>query len=221
MLVAINQSTQLSATVAETLTFAITGLPGLYSGTDKMAGCAKTSGFGADDEDGTLLTQKDTTAVAVPFGNLNGSSGYQACQRLSILTNAGNGYTIYSSENNPLETGGGSTINDTTCNSGTCTPTTSGAWTTGVPNWGLGISCVKSATSASCSTSNPNWNGGVNFAPISAASASLSPAKFAGLSSVTSALVLVKVKYRLLTPAVMPPAGTYTNLVSWIATPVF
>jgi hypothetical protein len=105
-------------------------------------------------------------------------------------------------------------LDDANC-LGTCTPTSAGVFASG-----LGISCVNSSTSATCSTSNPNWLGGLLFAPISAESKSLSPAKWSGLSSVTGSLVLAKVKYRL-KAASNQAAGEYTNIVSWIVVPVY
>jgi hypothetical protein len=224
MLVSINQASQLSATVAETLTFNINGLPITpASGSDKMSACDINylgGGIGTDDEDSRALNNiVTTTAAAVPFGTIVPNNGLsQGCQRLDIQTNAGSGYTITTRENNPLETLGGFIIDDTRCSTGTCTPTTAASYTGA--NTGLAISCVNSSTSASCSTSNPNWNNGSNWAPISAESKNLSPAKFSGVSSATSALVLVKAKFRLGTIR-NTPAGVYSNLVSFIATPVF
>ncbi len=222
VLVSINQASQLSATVAETLTFGINGMPGIRTSSDKMSGCVANFVFGEghDDEDTLLVVNPvTTTAATVPFGTVPTGAASQGCQLLVIQTNAGNGYTITSRENNPLETAGGFIISDTFCDSGTCTPTTSGAMAAITPG-GFGISCVNSATSATCSTSSPNWNGGQKWAPIAAESSGLSPAPFSGISSATSALVLAKIKYRL-----KPPngtiAGTYTNLVSLIATPVY
>src|ERR1700693_5972839 len=95
-----------------------------------------------------------------------------------------------------------------------CTPTTASTFSGNTT--GLGIGCGDSTTSASCSTANPNWVVGTRWTPISAESKGLSPAKWSSLSSATSALVLAKVKYRLQVPA-NTPAGTYTNLVSFIA----
>jgi hypothetical protein len=60
---------------------------------------------------------------------------------------------------------------------------------------------------------------GANWAPISAISKALTPAKWSSLSSTTSGLILAKVKYRL-RPG-RAAAGAYTNNISWIATPIY
>lgn len=206
-------SVTFSASIGETLIFTIAGLPGQYNGSDKMAGCVAASSNTVDDEDARFAFMVTTTATTVPFGTLTLDDFSEGCQRLGVQTNASNGYTIYSRENNPLETSGGLVLDDLNCQgTGGCTPTTTNTFWSQLP--GLGISCVNSATSASCSTANPNWNAGQNWAPIAAESKGLSPAKFSGVVTVTSGTIFVKIKYRLQALSGQQAPGTYTNKVS-------
>lgn len=232
---------QVSATVAETLTFIIAGLPGQpWGGTNVMSGCDTSAPFTTDDDDGsTNLVVVTTTATTVPFGTITSNNTYQGCQRLGIITNAANGYTISQRSSTPLKTAGGATIPDTTCDGGGCTPYIGAAWTN-IAAQGLGVSCKNSATSDTCSGTgpagtlsgegNPKFQsgndvaGGVNFVPFAAETAGFSSSTRFAVTSVapwvTSTEVHVKAKYRLRILA-SQPAGVFTNVVSWIATGIF
>ncbi|MDP3963853.1 MAG: hypothetical protein Q8Q39_05150, partial [bacterium] len=172
--------------------------------------------------DGETVDTVTTTASSVPFGTINVSTMYQGCLKTSITTNAANGFTIRTREDHSLRTGGGATIPDADCDASGClnTPSTAAAFTVAGSGNGLGISCFHDATSTSCSTSDPNWNNGNNWAPIGNESVGQTPAKYAGLTGATSVEVITKAKFRLRAPA-SQGAGTYTNQVSFIATPVF
>lgn len=235
MLTYVIHTVKVSATVAETLTFLITGLPGQRNTTDtndpdnrKMGACVfDADGVSpADNQDTEAVTPVTTTATTVPFGNVSTAALYQGCQRLEVTTNAGGGYTVRVRENNPLRTSGGVVIPDTQCNTSACTPTSAAVWTLAGAGQGFGISCVSAATSMNCSNSGPNWNEGVNWAPVAyegrldPANSTSVPATVTKLDVSTSVSVLAKVKYRLEVPGAQG-AGSYTNLVSWIVTPTF
>lgn len=98
---------------------------------------------------------------------------------------------------------------------------------------GLGISCSNPTTSVSCSLANPQFanvgataSSGINWAPIAnegtnnPTGAPQTPAVFSQLAVATSVEVITKAKFRL-SVSNAQPAGTYTNLVSFIATPVY
>src|SRR3989338_7627789 len=211
-------SIAVSATVAETLTFSIAGLPGISwagAGADAMSGCA-TGGWNDttdDDDSETGMIFVTTTAGTVPFGNpITSGNVYQGCQALGLSTNAGLGYTISQRSNTPLQTSGGVAIRDTTCDSGPCTPYVSGAWTSNGD--GLGVSCRNSATSNTCSGTGPagtlsgegspdfqsgnDVTGGVRWVPFAAESAGFaSSTRFAVTSVSPWAEIHVKAKYRM------------------------
>lgn len=226
ILVAIITGVEVSATIGETLTFTITGLPGIsgVAGASQLNNCINAvSSPATDDEDaeGSINTVT-TTATTVPFGTINTDTFYQGCLKTSLTTNANNGFTIRTRENRSLQTSGGATIPDANCNANGClnTPSTAAAFTAAGGGTGFGISCVHSTTSPSCSTANPNWANGVNWAPIASEGKGFGPAPYASLTTATSVEVITKAKFRLVAP-LGQGAGTYTNLVSFIATPTF
>ncbi|MDP3962967.1 MAG: hypothetical protein Q8Q39_00540, partial [bacterium] len=97
ILVAIIDGIEVSATIAETLTFTMTGLPGHSgaAGTAIIGACVNnTTEPSADDNDGETVDTVTTTASSVPFGTINVSTMYQGCLKTSITTNAANGFTI-------------------------------------------------------------------------------------------------------------------------------
>jgi hypothetical protein len=124
-------------------------------------------------------------------------------------------------ENHALRTTGEAILPDANCDGNAClnTPTTAGTWTVGTAQ-GFGISCVHASTSQSCSTTEPNWTNGVNWTPIGNESLGPGPGKFSGLATNSSVEVITKAKFRLYAPSGQP-AGTYTNAVSYIVTPVY
>jgi hypothetical protein len=199
-------------------------MPG--TGTGGMNSCSSDGTH--DAEDSAAVNLVTTTAVTVPFGTLSSSNTfYEGCQKISIITNAGNGYTITTREDHSLRTASGLAIADTGCDANGClnTPSTAAAWVTNT-NSGLGISCANAATSASCWTVNPNWINGTRWAPLASegntnsTGGTQTPAVFSGLTGATSVEVITKAKYRIAVPTGQA-AGTYTNLVSFIATPVY
>jgi len=224
---------EVSATVAETLTFTITGLPGIgHGGTGQMTGCDVSGSDTTDDEDGEPITTVTTTATSVPFSTITSGNVYQGCQRLAISTNAGGGYTISQRSNNPLQTTGGVQIPDATCDGGPdCTPYVARLWANN--GAGFGVACVNSPTSNTCSGTgplgvgaegNPNFGTGIagdNFVPFAAESQGFtSSTRFAVTSVAPWGEIHVKAKYRLQISG-LQGAGVYTNIVSWIATPTF
>jgi hypothetical protein len=224
ILVSVNPALVLSASVQETLTLMLTGLAG--SGTGGMNSCSSDGTH--DAEDNASINLINTTAASVPFGALSSSNTfYEGCQKVAVTTNAGSGFTVSVREDHSLRTPSGLTVADTGCDANGClnTPSTAAAWVTNT-NPGLGISCANAATSASCWTANPNWINGTRWAPIAnegennPTGGTQTPAIFSGLTGATSVEVITKAKYRVTVPT-LQPAGTYTNLVSFIATPVY
>lgn len=222
MLVAILSGVEVSATVAETLTFNIFGLPGQgpAGNINNMASCNSIPGT-TDDDDSETITLVTTTATSVPFGAITSGNVYQGCQRLAVSTNAAGGYTVSQRSNNSLKTTGDAIIPDTVCD-GTpnCTPYIEDTWTSNAP--GLGVSCKSSTnTSSSCSASSPNYANGANFTPFANESAGfVSSTRFSTTSVAPWGEIQIKAKYRLIIPGTQA-AGTYTNIVNYIATPIF
>ena len=120
-----------SATVDQSLSFTVTGVTadtGTYCGVTRTA------------------STTDSTATAIPWGTIATANTFlDAQQVLTVSTNAGGGYTVKIEENDQMGMNGitclGATageaddcIKDTTCDSGSCTESVSGAWTTATNN---------------------------------------------------------------------------------------
>ena len=110
-----------TATVVETLTFTITG--------KTAATCEAITN--SDKE-------VDTSATGVPFGDTGGDEFIDACQSLTVGTNASGGYSTTVQELDQLKDGSGNTITsvnggDGSCD-GACTETTAAIWATDTNN---------------------------------------------------------------------------------------
>ena len=120
-----------SATVDQSLSFTVAGVSA-DSGT--FCGVTRTA------------ATTDSTATAIPWGTIATANTFlNAQQVLTVSTNAGGGYTVKIEENDQMGMNGvactGATagevndcIKDTTCDSGSCTETVTGAWTTATNN---------------------------------------------------------------------------------------
>jgi hypothetical protein len=80
--------------------------------------------------------------VAIDLGELVPNTHTTASHTLSITTRGASGYTVYAYELHPLRhSNGTATTADTTCNSGTCSESTAGVWTTPTtPGFGFNMS---------------------------------------------------------------------------------
>jgi len=115
-LVAIVAGVTVSATVDESLTVAVN---------------AVSAGASCDDNGGTP-TEISTTATTVPFATVSTETFYNGCQRIDVDTNASQGYTVTIAQTQLL-TSGSDTISEGTCD-GSCNDTTLGGWETATNN---------------------------------------------------------------------------------------
>ncbi|KKQ48443.1 MAG: hypothetical protein US68_C0032G0004 [Candidatus Shapirobacteria bacterium GW2011_GWE1_38_10] len=130
-----------SATVDQTLSFTVAGVT---ADSGSFCGVTRTAGT------------TDSTATSIPWGTIAAANTFlNADQSLTISTNAGNGYSVKIEENDQMGMNGitctGSTageadncIKDTTCDSGSCSESTSGDWNTSTNN-GFGYSLANVA----------------------------------------------------------------------------
>ncbi len=72
------------------------------------------SGFNAGSSTEGVVTDATTTSTSIPFGTLTIGSDKVAAQRLTVTTNATEGYQILTYERQDLESGNGAKINDIT-----------------------------------------------------------------------------------------------------------
>lgn len=134
MLVAVIEGVTVSATVSESLSFSLADVT--------VAACDAvyaSDGFGPQLDS----ADADSNVLTIAYGTLATlNSFYHDCHDLTVSTNAGSGYNVTVEENTNLLSGA-ATIDDTTCDAGTCRQSigNSDDWATATGNEGFGISC--------------------------------------------------------------------------------
>lgn len=205
-----------SATVPETLSFRVNTV---------NVGIGTTCGF---TPAGTLVT---TTTSSVPFGSVSPGAFYNGAHQLVVSTNSPTGYVVKVDETDQMGLNGvkcvgsipaaASCILDTTCDGGgTCTESTSAAWTTtgAASDYGLGYSLSQSPGGG---TPTLPFLGSVTFNAKQFADSESGETKQtimskAGVASIDQACII----YRLdVNPT--QTAGTYWNIVRYTASTLF
>ena len=204
-LVAIIEGVTVSVTVVESLTFSMAGV---------------TAGSCTGDTGSPSVIDTSGNPTTIPFGSISTSNAFfAACQLLSVSTNANSGYALTSEENTSLKSGS-NTISDTVCDSA-CSESTGSAWATSTNN-GLGHFCenINGTPCAAAGTSNYR-----QFA-CRGADAVCNPGT--GAETIQNLMTTnapannnqSKVHFKLsLSP--VQQAGTYSNTVTYIATPTY
>jgi hypothetical protein len=186
------ESVRVTATVAPTLTFMITGVAGSTSV------CGQTTDVATDQN-------------AVPLGSITSSAFRNAAQILSVSTNAVGGYAVTASESaalTMLDTPA-NTIPDTTCG-GACTASTIGLWTN-TANKGFGYA-LDNKKGSPVAAGNLYNNGGAYMArPFGRTAESIMD------NTAVVDLDQAYVCYRAIVSGTQA-AGDYENYVTYIAT---
>jgi len=201
MLIAIVEGVAVSVTIDESLSFSVTS----------------TLNSDCDDKFATL-GGPDSTASTVPFGTLtSGNTFFHACQDLSVSTNASSGYALTAQTDTALKSGGGVLINNGTCD-GTCTETATDTWGTATNN---GFAYSSTGTD-SVITATSTYR---TFACIGATTTDCLPEGGETAQNVMTNSAPVNnstltIEYKLSFPGTQA-AGTYSNTVTYIATPTF
>ncbi|HVN26513.1 MAG TPA: hypothetical protein VMT99_02565 [Candidatus Paceibacterota bacterium] len=176
-------------TAGAALTFSVSGLP---QGTS-------TNG---------VVTGVSTTATSISFGTLVIATSVAGAQRLSITTNAGNGYEIYAYQDSPLTDGQGHSI-----------PGVAGTNVSPLP-WTS--ACL--ATSTACYGYHPGSpvlaGGSTRFAANDTYAALTSTPAEIGYGSVPVSSSTVDVVYRIQAGATQVN-GSYGDNVVYVATPSY
>lgn len=207
--VAINEGVLVSATVDETLSLTIAGVP------SSTSACGQT-------------TDVTTTATAIPWGTIANFGAFQeAAQTITVSTNASSGYNVKIEENDQMGKNGitcpgpsageaNQCIQDTTCNS-SCSESTSDEWTN-TSKYGLGYSLANISGTNAAFTYNES---GRTFSSKQIADQEASETKQTIMSSTAPvASSQIYVCYRLNVSATQP-AGYYFNIVRYTATASF
>jgi len=202
MLIAIVEGVAVSVTIDESLTFTIAGQTATLC-------------------DNIFATESGPTATAssVPFGTVSTADQFEhACQTISIATNASSGYAVTVESDTSLKTGAGVLIDSGTCD-GSCTDTTSDAWATEASNSGFAYSCDGGECDLSANTQYRTFAcAGVTTTDCLPGGGEAAVTFMASTTAVDT--VTTTIEYKL-SFAGSQAAGTYSNTVTFIATPTF
>jgi len=198
-----------SATVSESLSFAVTGV--------SNGDCDGSFNSAAD-----LGGPANTTATAIDFSTLAAiNTFYHGCQDLTVSTNAEDGYTVTLHELTSLMSGA-LTINESTGDDDLMDFDTSSAWQTEANNAGFGYAC-DDQTGTDCTQAAETTYLAV---PCIGDDASCDPGSGgeAAQSIMTNAgpvdANVSRIEYKLTIDGTQEP-GDYTNTLMYIATPTF
>jgi hypothetical protein len=150
------------------------------------------------------------SSLAINLGTLTPNTFTTATNTLTVSA-PGQGYSVSTYETNKLKNITGNTIPDTTCDSGTCTETTAGVWTTATNN-GFGYN-------ASGSDIAVDFVGATYFRPFPDLSLS-EPAAILMSSSIAGKNRAAVITYKISQPG-SQASGVYTTQIGYIATPVY
>ena len=200
--IAVTESVRVTAIVDPTITFTIGTSNTTTTGTNRC---------------GSALSNyaPNTTATSVDFGPLVLGTFNNLAQSLHCTTNSQNGYVIQTYENAPMRMlGATTTIPDTNCNGGGCSPTVATAWAT-YTNSGFGYSLEVGSTSAGA-TLGITTSGNYKAFGVGNGNAQTVMSR----TNTPAATDSVYICYRTVASTTQQ-AGTYENSVSFIATATF
>lgn len=157
--------------------------------------------------------QFSISSQVIDFGILSATNPVTRTQTLTINNGSANGFTVTAAENHSLlRPNNGSMIPNTTCDTGTCSETTEGTWTSNL-TYGFGFRCDNvSGTPCSFTTANSYRQ----FADLN--NAKTPQAIMTGTNVGTN--LQVQLTYKVNISATQGP-GDYSNNIVFVATPTF
>lgn len=181
--------------------------PGLYSGSNYKV----RAGFQYIK---SIIPFSFTISSAfIDFGPITPGAPLTRTSNLTISNGSAYGYTVLVNENHPLRVNStGASIPDTTCDSGTCNEATASTWTS-LTTFGFGYRC-DNITGADCNPDFSNVNNYKQFA--SSESAELIQPVMRGVN--VGRGIQSQVTYKVNVSSAQP-AGTYQNVITYIAIP--
>jgi hypothetical protein len=149
--------------------------------------------------------------TSIDFGTLSPANPVTRTNTLTVNNQSAGGYTVTSSENHQLLTPAtGAIIPDTTCDDGLCTSSNATAWTSTL-TYGFGYRC-DDVSYSDCVT---DFSNSTFYKPFSA-----SPSAAVVMSGASGANKESQITYKVNVSATQP-AGTYSNIITYIAMPTF
>lgn len=150
----------------------------------------------------------------IDFGTLTATNPVSRTTNLTVNSESAKSFTVIASENRPL-TSSNSTIPNTSCDSGTCNSSNATPWV-GTLTYGFGYRCDPSASSGQANVCSSDFANVDYFKPFP-----LSPNLATIMSSTKGGRGRVsQITYKVNVSA-SQPTGTYTNVVTYIASPGF
>lgn len=181
------------------------GSSGLYTGTNY------TVKAGFQYVKPTKITFSFTISQnLIDFGTLTPTNPIARTTDLTVSSPSG--FTVIASENRPL-TSSSSTIPDTSCDNGDCTSVKSASWV-GTLTYGFGYRC-DDLSGTNCQSDFSGTNTGFLYRPFS-----ISPTNQTIMSSTKSGNNKSRITYKVNISS-SQPTGTYTNAVTYVASPGF
>lgn len=180
--------------------------PGLYSGTNYKV----RSGFQYVNSIIKFAFAIDSQFI--DLGTLTATTPVTRTNILTVSNGSANGYAVTANENHQLKVPvSGALIPDTTCDNGTCSPTTSAAWTSTL-TYGFGYRCdnVSGTDCASGFTTSTFYK---QFAASPSAQTVMSGTNVGRNKKVT-------ITYKVNISSTQT-AGLYGNVITYVATPTF
>jgi len=151
--------------------------------------------------------------ISIDFGSLTPGVPTTQTNTLTVSVGGAGGYVVKASENNPLKSTAGATIPDTLCDGGanTCTETTAKPWTS---NSAYGFGFNMSGTDIPADFVDSTYFR--QFADRSAGESAQTVMTGANVGRNKQATVTYKANI-----SVTQAAGTYRNILSFVATPTY
>jgi hypothetical protein len=153
--------------------------------------------------------------ILVNFGILDPNSPSLRTQNLIVSNGSAAGYNVYAFANHQLlNPANGQLIPDTVCDSGPCSETVSAPWTSTL-TYGFGYRC-DNVSGTDCAS---GFTTGTYFKQFADASFNESPvAVMTGLNVGRDKEVTITYKANI---SAVQPAGLYSNVITYIATPTY
>lgn len=183
--------------------------PGLFSGSNYKV----RSGFQYISS--IIKFRFTVTEQLVDFGTLTPGTAITRTHSLLVSNGSANGYTVTATESSQLmDPSAGQVIPDTSCDNGTCTQSTSAAWTSAL-TYGFGYRCDNEIGS-DCASGFSDSTYYKQFADGSIGEAGQSVMNSSNVGTNRKVRITYKVNI-----STSQPAGFYRNIVTYVATPTF
>ncbi len=181
--------------------------PGLYSGTNYKA----RAGF--EYIKSIIPFRFQVSSTLIDFGTVSPTIPVLRTNQLTVSNGSAFGYQVTASQNHNLKHNTQAVeIPATACDSGTCTPTAAGGWSSSLA-YGFGYRC-DNVSGSDCQT---QFGISSNYYKPFASSPSTS-AVMVGTNVGTSKVVTITYKLNV---SGSQATGTYTNIINYIATSTF